>query len=211
MRLRLAPIASRTASSRRREAALDSSRFAMFAHAINSTAPTTPPSSRRNGPHLLALIGIPLIDRDDDHPLRRRRRVRRPDRGRRDGSSSARACSSAHARAQAAEQEQPAGVRILEEVGVLLPRVAGTRRAHDGLHHHRHVQVPDGADLRAAEPGGRHADDREDVTVQPDVAADDIRAAAETRLPQAVADHHDRMRPGRHIVGSRQQPAMAAS
>ena len=44
-RARLAPTASRTASSRRRDAALESRRLAMFAHAISSTAPTTPPSS----------------------------------------------------------------------------------------------------------------------------------------------------------------------
>ena len=45
MRQRLAPSASRIATSRRRAAAFDSSRFATLAHAINSTAPTTQPSS----------------------------------------------------------------------------------------------------------------------------------------------------------------------
>ena len=43
-RPRLAPSARRTASSRRRPAARDSSRLAMLAHAISSTVPTTPPS-----------------------------------------------------------------------------------------------------------------------------------------------------------------------
>ena len=45
-RARLAPRASRTAISRRRAAALDSSRFAIFAQAISSTAPTAPPSRK---------------------------------------------------------------------------------------------------------------------------------------------------------------------
>ena len=44
-RPRLAPSASRTAISRCRAAALESSRLATFAQAISSTAPTTPPSS----------------------------------------------------------------------------------------------------------------------------------------------------------------------
>ena len=45
-RPRLAPSASRTASSRCRAAARDSSRLATFAQAISSTAPTAPPSSK---------------------------------------------------------------------------------------------------------------------------------------------------------------------
>ena len=44
-RVRLAPSARRTATSRRLDEARDSSRFAMLAQAISSTAPTTPPSS----------------------------------------------------------------------------------------------------------------------------------------------------------------------
>ena len=43
-RARLAPMARRTASSRRRAVALASNRLAIFAHAISSTAATTPPS-----------------------------------------------------------------------------------------------------------------------------------------------------------------------
>ncbi len=67
MRPRLAPSASRTASSRRRDAALDSSRFAMLAHAISRTAPTTPPSRSATdriwsrGPALPSSIGSMAI------------------------------------------------------------------------------------------------------------------------------------------------------
>jgi hypothetical protein len=45
MRVRLAPTASRTASSRCLAAALASSRLAIFAQAISNTAAATPPSS----------------------------------------------------------------------------------------------------------------------------------------------------------------------
>ena len=60
---------------------------------------------------------------------------------------------------------------------------------------------------RSVEPRRRHADDGEDVAVQPHLAPDDVRFAGEPRLPEVVADHRHGMRARRHIVGRRQQPA----
>ena len=106
---------------------------------------------------------------------------------------------------EAADAEDPAVGRVLEQIGILFAGVARPRRPRDRLHHHRHVDLPHASNLRSREPGRRHADDREDVPVQADLAPDHVGAAAEARLPEVVRDHHYWMRPRGDVVAWFQQ------
>ncbi len=65
------------------------------------------------------------------------------------------------------------------------------------LEHDRHV------DVRAAphEALRHHADDRPDRVVEPQLPADDRRVAAELPLPEAIAEHDDRLGARRAVVG----------
>ena len=217
-RERLAPSASRTATSRRRAEARDSSRFAMLAQAINSTAPTTPPSSSaadRIGSTLIVTCPLPgstpkcgcsgpdgaagvgaapagnCVRTNSDATL----------------SSCGAGLLDAGAWLQPADRADPAVGGVLQQVRILISGIPGPRRPHDRLHHHRHVEAASAPDRRSVEPRRRHADDGEDVAVQPHLPPDDIRFAGEPRLPEVVADHRHGMRARRHIVGRRQQPS----
>ena len=209
-RPRLAPSASRTASSRCRAAARDSSRFATFAQAISSTAPTTPPSSSATDRICCRWPGERLVHAHDGDAWRSRPWRQLQARAEEIGNHRIELGAGlldGGAGLQAADAEDPAVARVLQQVRVLLAGIPGARRAHDRLHHHRHVERPRAADLRPGESGRRDADDREDVAVEADLAADDVRLAAETCLPELVADDRHRMRARRLVVDAREQPS----
>ena len=194
IRSRLAPIANRIATSRRRAAAFANNRLATFAHAISRTAPTT-------------ALRSAAIDRERlSNGAGRHRRARtsatvgRPARlarvgpvlGPRAPPVSACACSrDTPALSRATMASQPL-FRLRSRSGSMIARIAGTRRTHPGLHHHRRVDVQPDPNFRARKVCCGHADDREGLSVQPHVMADDVGASAERVLPEAVADHQPR-------------------
>ena len=128
MRQRLAPRASRIATSRRRAAAFDSSRFATLAQAISSTAPTTQPRSSGDRAHLLPLVLIAGVERHE-----RQRGSAARSGGGRHGRRSATddelrlRLFRRDAGLQQPELEQPAVVRVLQQIRIHLAREA--RRA----------------------------------------------------------------------------------
>jgi hypothetical protein len=105
-----------------------------------------------------------------------------------------------HASLEAGDAGEPAVGAMVEQVGIHLARVAGTRRTHDGLHHHRDVETSLPTDLRPAKRRRCHADDGERVPVQKDVVSDNVGSSSEARLPESVADHHHRVRADRPVI-----------
>src|SRR5262249_37732872 len=61
------------------------------------------------------------------------------------------------------------------------------------LHHHRHPKIERKAGKPAFESFGRNSDDGERISVQNDLASDQIRIGVESAFPQAFADHCNRM------------------
>jgi hypothetical protein len=111
------------------------------------------------------------------------------------------------ARLQTRDGEEPTVAADLQQIGIHLAGVARARRPHHRLHRHRHVDIPRRSELRTGKVRGRDADDRERLTVQQDRVAEDVAAAAEATLPEAMTDHRHGMRPRRHVVGPRQRAA----
>jgi hypothetical protein len=75
------------------------------------------------------------------------------------------------------------------------------------LHHDRQPDVGPLIDRRAEELGRCHADDADERAIDAECAANDVAGASELPRPEAVADHRDRVRIARAIVGGRQQAA----
>src|SRR5260370_3545256 len=74
------------------------------------------------------------------------------------------------------------------------------------LHHHRRPDINGIARKRARKISGSNADDREVVLVESYLLSDHVRIGPEPALPQAVANHRDRMRIGWVILFGKKRP-----
>ena len=86
--------------------------------------------------------------------------------------------------------------RLVARPPVVQRAVAG---AHGGGHDDRDPDVVDHAGRRAAKAAGRHADDRQRVTVHANGLAQHVPVAAELGLPHAIAEDGDR---GAAVLGA---------
>ena len=91
------------------------------------------------------------------------------------------------------DDTQPARHAAREQVRIHFARIPGAGRPHQRLHHHRDIDITRPARLDPIEASGGHADDGEAPAVERELFSDHVRIAAETPLPQAVADDGDRV------------------
>ena len=188
--MRLAPSDRRTATSRRRDTAFDSSRLATFAHAITSTSATRIDSTAR--------IGASTVAAPNGASHVWTMRSRRP------SLKSRYSCSSCAMIDEASACACCCGDAGLQPHDRLEPAVAALVHAiaahHFLLHRHRHPRRGGDAEERSDESFRRDADDGDRRVVDRDLLADDRRIAGKPPLPVGVAEHRDRVTAGRDVV-----------
>ena len=104
---------------------------------------------------------------------------------------------------QASNHVQPAGASRREQVRVPeLPPQAGRGWSQLGLQRHRRPHVGRAPEDRPREADGHHADDRVHRAIQPNLAADHARVAAQAPPPERVRDDDHPHRRADPILGS---------
>src|SRR5688572_12188011 len=101
---------------------------------------------------------------------------------------------------QFTDTEKPAIVTHLKQIRILLTRIPGARRPHRSLHHHRHIEIANRAELQSIKTTGQHTDDGKIISIQEQLTPDYVWIRSKTSLPQTLADHGDRMRAGSLVV-----------
>ena len=172
-RPRVAPSAVRIASSRRRALARASSRLATLAHAMRSTNPTAPSSTRsgvRTSPVRFSRSETALMPRS--------------------------LSSVGYSRARAAAMPSSSACACFSDVPALSRRDHAHAHSDAAVPEQRFAPLADRHNDRRAPPDhvvARHdADDRVEPFVQGEAAAQHVRIAAEARPPEVRREHDNR-------------------
>ena len=189
-RARVAPIAIRTASSRRRPNTRSSCRFATLAHAISSTRPTAPSSASsgvRTSSKVCSWIGVSASFAPSMPFAAGIRSIPADTRRLRRGAIEAGAGSEADECDHAQRRRKPG-------------QPAAGRRAIGQRRTERQPAVVVVARIGTAETARHDADDRRRHAVDAETAAEDVRRPAELAHPEVVTENHHAGRAGPVVV-----------